>query len=313
MGQKFKNNARALLVSAISDTATSITIEAGKADLFPSANVGNNTLPSANNWFKATMQDAIGNVEIIYVRTRTAGSGILADVLRGQEATTAIAWPSGTVIGLRITAQDIEDSIALGLNSVQSTGNQTIAGIKTFLDQIEANVKGTVSHPFPAGTRMPFAQASAPTGWTQDTTDNANNRMLRVVNTAGGGVAGTHSPIVNNVVPSHTHGFSTGSVSSDHSHYVSGTTSGVGNHTHSMGRGYGPEGYTPFNGISLTATTFPGSAETTQGGGAHSHTFGAQTGGISANHTHSGSTDNGSSQTNWTPRYIDMIICSKNA
>lgn len=46
---------------------------------------------------------------------------------------------------------------------------------------------------FPAGTKMPFAQAAAPTGWTQDTTDSATNRMLRVVNTAGGGVGGSSS------------------------------------------------------------------------------------------------------------------------
>ena len=30
---------------------------------------------------------------------------------------------------------------------------------------------------FAAGTRMPFAQAAAPTGWTQDVSDSANNRM----------------------------------------------------------------------------------------------------------------------------------------
>lgn len=172
-----------------------------------------------------------------------------------------------------------------------------------------AEVAGSVTNAFPAGTRMPFAQASAPTGWTQDVSDTANNRMLRVVNTAGGGVAGTHSPIVNSVVPSHTHGFSTGSVSNDHAHYVSGGTSGSGTHSHGVldsnqNAGYGGG----FDTGNVTGGVY---RETTQAGD-HAHSWSAWTGGINSNHTHSGSTDNGSSQTNWQPRYIDLIICTKN-
>jgi hypothetical protein len=46
----------------------------------------------------------------------------------------------------------------------------------------------------------------------------------------------------------------------------------------------------------------------------HTHSFSTTSGAASADHTHtySGTTDNGSSQTNWQPRYIDMILCSKN-
>jgi hypothetical protein len=168
----------------------------------------------------------------------------------------------------------------------------------------------TVTNPFPVGTRMPFAQSSAPTGWTQDVSDNADNRMLRVVNTAGGGVAGTHSPVLNSVVPSHTHGFTTGTVSSDHSHYVSGSTSSSGSHSHATSiPKVGGDGAT-FGVVPLAQ--YGTASYTSSDAGSHSHSFGAQTGGISANHTHSGSTDNGSSQTNWQPRYIDLIICTKN-
>jgi len=55
------------------------------------------------------------------------------------------------VVGLRITAVDVEGSIAAAANSVQLTGNQTIAGTKTFSNQIVAsggvqgNVTGDVS------------------------------------------------------------------------------------------------------------------------------------------------------------------------
>jgi len=163
---------------------------------------------------------------------------------------------------------------------------------------------------FPSGTRIPFAQAAAPTGWTQDTSDNANNRMLRVVSSAGNGVGGTSSPVLNNVVPAHTHSFTTGNVSADHSHYVAGYTGGqTADHSHtapsSPGLGQGAAGPNTVQQSGSTHQTYGTSND-------HAHYFAAQSSGASGNHTHSGSTDNGSSQTNWTPRYIDLIICSKN-
>jgi hypothetical protein len=162
-----------------------------------------------------------------------------------------------------------------------------------------SNFSGYSASEFPSGTKMPFAQASAPTGWTQDTSEDANNRMLRVVNAAGGGTGGTHSPILNNVVPAHTHSFTTGTISANHVHYDSGhnhqSTTG-GNFSHRVGVTGGPN--------DAWFADFAGSTDTGWGY--------ASIGGVSSNHTHSGSTDNGSSQTNWTPKYIDMIICTKN-
>jgi hypothetical protein len=62
MAQQFTNNARALLTASITNTATTIVIEATKADLFPVANVGTGSLPSTSDWFKVTLQDSSGNV-----------------------------------------------------------------------------------------------------------------------------------------------------------------------------------------------------------------------------------------------------------
>ena len=182
---------------------------------------------------------------------------------------------TGTFSGNATTATT---AAACSGNSATATTASTLSGNWTSL---------------PAGTRMPFAQAAAPTGWTQDTSDNANNRMLRVVSTAGGGVAGSHSPILNNVVPSHTHTITTGTESANHTHYDAG-------HTHTASSGLTDLDQGTFGGgrsaIVQTMTTNTGYAS-----------LGTQ----SANHTHSGTTDNGSSQTNWAPRYIDMIICAK--
>lgn len=132
MAQQFTNNARSVLVSGIDATNTSIVVEADKADLFPTANTGTNAVPAATNWFKATLQDTAGNVEIVYVRSRVAGSAVMSNVIRGQEGTTARAFTAGTVIGLRITALDIE--YALGLLTSDNTwvGDNAFAGAATF-------------------------------------------------------------------------------------------------------------------------------------------------------------------------------------
>ena len=148
MPQQFTNNARALLVAGISDTDTSIVIESSKADLFPVANVGTGFLPSTSNWFKVTLQDSSGNVEIVAVRTRAAGSGVLSNVIRGYDGTIARAFTAGTVVGLRITAEDVQTALDLpnqnntftGDNSFSGTneftGTQTFSGITSFSDDV---------------------------------------------------------------------------------------------------------------------------------------------------------------------------------
>jgi hypothetical protein len=44
--------------------------------------------------------------------------------------------------------------------------------------------------PFPSGTKMVFYQASAPTGWTQDTTAALANTAMSIVTGSGGGTGG---------------------------------------------------------------------------------------------------------------------------
>lgn len=151
MAQQFKNNARSLLTASITNTATTIVIEATKADLFPIANVGTGSLPSTSDWFKVTLQDPVGNVEIVAVRTRTAGSGILSNVIRGYDGTTPLAFVSGTVVGLRITAEDVQtaldlpnqNSVFTGDNSFSGTneftGTQTFSGVTSFSDDVTFN------------------------------------------------------------------------------------------------------------------------------------------------------------------------------
>ena len=163
-------------------------------------------------------------------------------------------------------------------------------GYATAITATEAELNalhGLTNVGFVAGTRLPFAQAAAPTGWTQDVTDKATNRMLRVVNTAGNGIGGSASPILNNTtMVAHTHTF-TGSALAAHTHTDSG---------HNHGNGSANFGYA-------------GGSNIQSSGGAASTGY-ANISSVSAG-TPAG-TNSSTTGVSWTPRYIDMIICSKN-
>ncbi|MFZ6687496.1 hypothetical protein ACO0K0_07090 [Undibacterium sp. SXout11W] len=166
------------------------------------------------------------------------------------------------------------------------------------------NALATKETRFPLGTRLVFAQAAAPVGWTQDVSDAADNRMLRVVKTAGNGSGGAHSPILNSVVPAHTHGFTTGNNSADHTHMI---TDPGHSHAPSIGGQFMVSGAGGgINSVNGTLSTYTGGTTTANA------TTNISILGASTPHTHSGSTDNGSSSTNWQPRYIDLIICTRN-
>lgn len=203
----------------------------------------------------------------------------------------------------------------------------------------------------PTGTRMVFAQASVPTGWTRDVSDAANNRMMVIVNDGtGGNLGGSMSPTLMNVVPAHSHTYTTGDESNTHTHTLSGSTSAVDiNHFHNGTTGgmnaNNPHSHQYFdiyymeswgnvnigdhtgshstdydnNGLQVQRTSFNAdinhghdfSTSYIAGGNnvpTHAHAISGSTATESVSHHHSGTTDNGSSQTNWAPRYNYMII-----
>ena len=258
MAQQFKNNARALLVAGISSTDTSLVVESAKADLFPVANTGTGSIPSANSWFKATLQDSTGAVEIVYVRTRTAGSGIFSNVIRAQEGTTALNFLAGTVVGLRITAGDVQVALDLPSQSSTFTGNNTFSGSNTlsgnntfsgtnsysgassfagsvsgqglinllypvgsvYINATNSTNPGTL---FGVGTWVAFGAGRVPVGF------NASNALFDTAEETGGSADA--------ITVSHTHtastasaGSATGSITAqvgDFGSYQSGSASGV--------------------------------------------------------------------------------------
>lgn len=100
MAQLFANAARAELSADISSGSTTITIASG-GSLFPAITGG--------DWFKAVLEDATG-IEIVYVTAHTSGSNSFT-VTRGQEGTSARAFLTGDIFGLRVTANDMAAAI----------------------------------------------------------------------------------------------------------------------------------------------------------------------------------------------------------
>ena len=129
-------------------------------------------------------------------------------------------------------------------------------------------------------------------------------------NTTAGSIGGS------NTMLDHTHSFTTGSESADHTHTYSGTTSSNGSHNHIQaydyqwtGRYGGAETGVATNrseqGASFTGTQ----GALTSTASAHTHTFSGTTSGKSATHTHSGTAGTGSAatSTNVRPKYLSTF------
>ena len=137
------------------------------------------------------------------------------------------------------------------------------------------------SSAIPAGTRMVFAQASAPTGWTQDTTAALNDSALRLVNTAGGGTGGSVA---------FTTAFASGLSSASHTLSIGEIPS----HDHVMQ-----------NKFAYTAPPPGGTGFLADGGG------GIFVGAPSTNAT-GGSGGHSHSLPDFAVKYVDLIIAAKN-
>ena len=227
-----------------------------------------------------------------WLGVKLVGVGPTAGVTVANGTAVHVAWNGADFVAVSVLSASGIVPVANG-----GTGRSTVG---TSGNVLTSNGTGWDSSPiFAAGTRMPFAQAAAPTGWVQDTTDNATNRMFRVVNGTGNGVGGTDTPILNNITTAHTHTFTSGNESATHTHAVSDP-----GHFHATLWTY----YDGGGGTGLIDPVNPGSGgysvNTT------SKTTGISLGTQSANHTHSGTTAS-TGTTGWAPRYIDLIICAK--
>lgn len=101
MAIQFANNAATTLFSSVTVSDSQIVVSPGGGALFPNA--------GSSNYFMVTVVDkTTSTLEIMKVTKR---SGDTFTVVRAQEDTTARAFPSGSSVELRLTAQSILDAI----------------------------------------------------------------------------------------------------------------------------------------------------------------------------------------------------------
>lgn len=200
------------------------------------------------------------------------------------------ATPTGGVIGVAsggtnastLTANNV--ILGNGTNTVQFVAPGTTGNVLTSNGTTWTSAAAAA---FDAGTRLIFAQTTAPTGWTKDTT-NYNNHALRVVT----GAAGTGGTV----------DFTTAFVSQA----VSGTVGTSGATTlstsqipsHSHGTIFSPAGSCgPYiNAGSGDSANFTTTSTSTGGGGSHTHSGGTFTG----------------TAINLAVKYLDVITATKN-
>jgi len=153
--------------------------------------------------------------------------------------------------------------------------------IQTQFDDLGVRVSANedaIANLIEAGTKMVFYQAAAPTGWTLDTA--ITDHVMRIVEgtiLAGGVTGGTDDPVLNDKVAAHTH-----------------TAASAGAHTHPVVGNY--------------MNQQPGGDRTIATGGTND--WENPTTSSAGDHTHSVEENAGASD--WTPRFANMIVCTKN-
>ena len=114
-----------------------------------------------------------------------------------QGAHTIVYCKGDTVVDLfanSLGVLSVKDRINV-TDTVNVAGNVTISanGVVDATSYTGNGAGLTGVEPFPSGTKQIFYQASAPTGWTQDTASALSNTVMSVVTGAGGGTGGSTS------------------------------------------------------------------------------------------------------------------------
>lgn len=143
MTYQAKNNAFSTLAGALTNVATSLTVQTGHGDRFPVVTAPNHTI--------LTLEDASGNREIVKVTAR-AGASDSMTIVRAQEGTTARAWAAGDSVELRMTAAEVQTlfdhvddtSGAHAASAISNTpsGNLSAITVQGALNELQIELDG---------------------------------------------------------------------------------------------------------------------------------------------------------------------------
>jgi hypothetical protein len=254
----------------------------------------------------------------------TTGSQTLTVAPTGHAANGVAITQGAHTIMYNKSGTGMVDLFANSLGTLSVKGNANIVGTTTFNDNVSVssgksitvnsaitlNANGVVDatsftgngagltgvDPFESGTKMVFYQASAPTGWTQDTAAALSNTALSVVTGTGGGTGGSDS-FYSTFGASRTLNTGAIPVTGSLSGSVGGTTLStptIASHSHSMiVRGAANANNNGFmSGLSSnTGGRYSGNftpddnTNNAGGGGSHSHPFSGSLSGASTANT----------------------------
>ena len=204
---------------------------------------------------------------------------------------------------------DAGGTVTAGQDLVAGSGNITLRSN----GQVQATVftgSGaglTGVDPFPSGTKMVFYQASAPTGWTQDTAAALSDAAFRVTTGSGAGTGGADT-FQTTFASSRT--LNTGAIA------VTGTIAGstgahtlstpeIPPHTHPIpGVAPAPPQTRSTNGQQQSQTNATNQTGGTGGGGSHSHT-------LSATFSQGATADTALTMPGMNIKYANVIVAAK--
>lgn len=149
--QLFLDNWRAALIAAVTDVAEAMTVAVDAAALLGEITPGDH--------YAATLEGESG-IEIVHV---TASAGGELTVLRAQEGTSALFWPAGSLLELRITAATLR-----ALQNPDSGGGGGVFGaprlpINAMVCPFELTTGGNISYLANTLYAVPFEPAYAMT------------------------------------------------------------------------------------------------------------------------------------------------------
>jgi hypothetical protein len=187
-----------------------------------------------------------------------------------------------------------------------STGDISVAGTGAVLRFADGTTQATAaaasSPSVPSGSVMLFFNAAAPTGWTQNITQN--NKALRVVSSAGGGTGGSVAFTTAFASQPVTGSVSLGSLTisgTTGSHTL--TTAEIPSHAHYIGNAVITGGGPFAAGVGSGNFSFGAWSDNAGGNGSHAHSFSGST---------SGSATFTGNAINLAVQYLDLILCTKN-
>lgn len=317
-----QDQARAMVIIAIGSAASGRTITApanvAKVYILQNDSTADVTIKTAAAGTPLGVLVPAGTAKLVFTDgTDFFEASNAADVFMADTVTitgTPTAATDATTVGavtaqlsglastyLPIAGGTMTGAIDMGsTNKITNLATPTISTDATTKAYVDAQISGGG---IPAGTRIVFAQAAAPSGWTQVTT--YNNYAMRVVSGTGAGTGGSvgfttafaSQPVTGSVslsglsvsgsvqgatlsqsqMPSHVHGLQYNIMVTNLANvaWVQGAY---------------------MQGINFD--TYP-----TGGGGSHSHGF---SGSVSGTASFSGNS------INMAVQYLDVIVCSKN-